>query len=67
VVLDAPIALKTCETMGDDLAALESWASILMHPEALLKDVSKRYLLHHKEVKADIVTLENDWASGDYF
>jgi hypothetical protein len=53
--------------MGDDLAAIEEWAQIFTDPARLTADVTKRWLLHKKAIKADAALTEADWKSGDYF
>lgn len=58
-----PIALKSCGGVGDDLKAIEEWASILKQPERLTAKVSKNYLLHKKAVNANIASFKSDWAA----
>jgi len=65
--LNVPIALTTCRGMGDDLHAIESWATVFTHPEELTKDLTKNWLLHKKAIKADIHNFKADWAAGEYF
>ena len=65
--LNLPIALKTCEQMGPDIKAFESWASIFEDPAKLTATVTKHYALHRKAIKADISTTESDWALGEYY
>ena len=67
VALQIPQSLKTCENMDEDLAALESWASIFKDPARLSAVVGKHWLFHKNEIKADIGKLETDWAAGNYF
>ena len=63
VALQIPQALKTCEGMTDDVAAIEQWAQIFKNPTQLAATVSKHYLFHKNEIKADIASLESDWQS----
>jgi hypothetical protein len=67
VALQLPQALHTCESMGDDIAAIESWASIFKNPAALAAAVSKHYLLHKKEIQADISAVTTEWEAEEYF
>ena len=65
--LQIPQALSTCESMGDDLSAIEDWASIFKNPSKLATKVGLHYATHKTAVKADISTLETDWDSAQYF
>lgn len=65
--LNVPVALHTCESMGDDLKAIEGWGSIFKHPEQLTTTVTKNYLLHRKAITADIGTLKTNFAAHEYF
>ena len=65
--LQIPQALSTCESMGDDLTAIEQWASIFKNPSKLATKVGLHYATHKSEVTADISTLESDWDSQKYF
>ena len=65
--LNVPIALKTCKSMGPDIKAIESWATIFEDPTKLAATVTKRYALHRKAIKADIATTESEWAAAEYF
>ena len=67
VALQVPQALHTCESMGDDLSAIKSWASVFTNPQSLVAHVSKHYLLHKSEIKSDISALEADWNNKLYF
>lgn len=67
VALQVPAALKTCEAMGDDIAAIETWAKIFTDPSALVKQVSKHYLFHKAEITSDISALEGDWTNALYW
>ena len=53
--------------MGDDLKIIESWASIVNHPEMLGRTLSYNYLMNGKEIKADLAMEASDWSSGAYF
>ena len=65
--LNVPVMLKGCESMGDDLHAIGSWATIFEHPGQLTATVSKNYLLHRKAIDSDIASLKSDWAAHEYF
>ena len=65
--LNVPVMLHTCEGMGDDLHALESWATVFEHPKELTTTVTKNYLLHRKRIDTDIASFKSDWALGEYF
>lgn len=67
MALQVPIELNTCESMGDDLKAIEQWASIIKDPKALVAKVTKNYALHRKAIKADIAQTEADYAAGYWF
>merc|ERR1712051_914169 len=67
VALQIPQALKTCKGMGDDLAAIEAWASIFTDPKKLISTVSKHYLFHKAEIKSDISAVTSDWSNSLYF
>lgn len=66
-ILQVPASLKTCEAMGDDLKAIEQWASIFKDPKKLASTVSKHYLFHKADIQADIKSVETDWTTGTYF
>ena len=67
VVKNFPAALTTCKSMGDDIAAIESWATIFTQPEALAETVGKNWLLHRSTIKGYLAEEESDWATGEYF
>lgn len=62
-----PVALNTCEGMGDDLAAIEAWASIFKDPAALAKKLALHYARHKGAIQTDIQSLEADWDADLYF
>ena len=67
MVMQVPHALKTCESMGDDITAISEWAAIFKNPKELAATVSKHYLIHKKQIKTDVGALEADWGQGLYF
>lgn len=60
-------SLSACESMGDDLKAIESWAAIFKSPSDLVADVTKHLLLHRKEIMGDINTIKVDWSGAEYY
>jgi len=56
-----------CTHMGEDLTAIEQWATIFKNPKSLVETATKHYLLHKKAVTADITAIKTDWAAGSYF
>ena len=67
MAMQVPSALKTCESMGDDLAAIKQWADIFRDPKELVQVVTKHYLFHKGQIKTDVAALEADWTQGLYF
>ena len=67
VALQVPGALKTCKGMSADVKAIEQWATIFTNPTELAATVSKHYLFHKTEIKADIATLETDFHAHSMF
>ena len=53
--------------MDDDIAAIESWATIFTHPKELAETVGKNWLLHRRTIKADLTKEQSDWSAGSYF
>jgi len=53
--------------MQDDLTAIKSWASTFTDESELISTVTKHFLLHKKEVTADIGQLESDFSAEQYF
>jgi hypothetical protein len=45
-----PGALSTCEGMGDDLSAIEQWASIFKDPAKLAKKLALHYATHKAKI-----------------
>lgn len=60
-------ALTACEGMGDDIAAIESWASVFKSKTDLISTVTKHMLLHRKEIMGDVQTVKTDWNAGEYY
>lgn len=56
-----------CTMMGDDIAAIESWANIFKNPTELVATATKHYLLHKRAVTADIAAMKADWAASSFF
>jgi len=53
--------------MQDDVAAIESWASIFKDPTRLAAKVSKNFALHHKGIQSDIAALKADAAADKWW
>lgn len=53
--------------MGDDLAAIDQWASGFTSLQDLAKHITKTATRHIIKVKRDISTIEDDWANDKYF
>ena len=62
-----PEVTSNCEGTTDDIAAIESWATIFTQPVELSKTVGKNYLLHRRTINEYIDKEQAAWASGDYF
>ena len=60
-VTQIPQALNTCKGMGDDVQAIEDWASIFENPTKLARKLATHYALHKSEITSDISTLEDEW------
>ena len=64
IINEFPKALTSCKNMDDDIAAIESWATIFTEPEKLAKTLSKNWLLHRRTIKEDLANESSDWSSG---
>lgn len=62
-----PQELNTCKSMGDDISAIESWATAFTNKSKLISTVTKHFLMHKKQVTADIAELKADYAAEEYF
>ena len=60
-------ALTACESMGDDLKAVEQWASIFTHKTDLISTVTKHMIFHKSEIMGDINTIKVDWSGAEYY
>ena len=67
IIHEFPATLTTCKNMDDDIAAIESWATIFTEPKELAETLSKNWLLHRRTIKADLTKESADWAAGSYF
>lgn len=56
-----------CLTMSDDIAAVEAWAQIFKSPKTLVSTVTKHYLIHKKNVTADITAIKADYGAKSFF
>jgi len=50
LIWDLPDVFGSCTGMGDDIAAIEEWATIFENPINLTKTVSVNWLKHGVEV-----------------
>ena len=68
IVSNWQTALTDCQPadMTDDIQALEAWGAQFKDPKALISHVTKRFLLHRKEIETDFSTMKTDWASAQY-
>ena len=66
-VHEIPTALSACEHMGDDIAAIESWATIFTNKTELIATATKSWLFHKKAIKEDLALVEADYADHAYF
>lgn len=66
-VATLPDQLKTCESITDDLKAVEAWAKIFTNKEELIKTITEHLLLHKKEITDDLNQLKTDFTGGAYF
>jgi len=66
VILQIPQALHACESMQDDIAAIESWAQIFTNPAQLAATVSKNMVFHKSAISSDMTALTTDWDAGEY-
>ena len=53
--------------MGDDVRAIEKWASIFTNKTELIATVTKHYLLHKKAISADMAAISADYDAQSYF
>ena len=65
--LQMPQELHTCKGMTDDINAIESWAANFSDKSKLVGKVTKHFIMHKKDVTADIATLKTEWAAKEYF
>ena len=62
-----PTDVATCEAAKIDLVAVENWAQIFKNKAALTADITMRYALHRRAIKADIAELKADWALEEFY
>ena len=67
VIPDLMASLSDCESMTDELDAIEDWASIFTDHTALVETLTKNLLLHNKHIMADVSAISNDWQLGMYY
>lgn len=59
--------LSNCKSIGDDIKAIEEWATIFTDKAKLIAHVTKNLALHHKQITGDIATLKADFADNKWF
>jgi hypothetical protein len=67
VILQVPQVLHTCESMGDDIRAIEEWASIFKDPARLSAVLAKNMALHKKAIQNDIALDKREWHADEWF
>jgi len=64
---EAPVVLRDCENLQDDLNILAQQAAIFTDIGALTQRITKNYIWHYTEIMSALNTANTDAASGDYF
>ena len=59
--------MQPCTHMGDDLAAIEQWASAFKNFKALITSAARNLLTHRKQITADIGSIKTDWKAKEFF
>jgi len=67
IIKKFPKALTSCKNLNDDIADIESWATIFTQPKELAETLSKNWLLQRRTIKEYLTNESTDWASGNYF
>ena len=67
IINEFPATLTTCQSMDEDIAAIEQWATIFTEPKELAETLSKNWLLHRRTIKDDLSRESADWEAGSYF
>lgn len=67
LVADLKKEVAGCKNMGEDMAAIEAWASMFTEPKSLIKTMGSNYLKNNRNIKTDIAQEKADWAAGAYF
>ena len=67
IVPELKKSLSDCESMTDEIKAIESWAQIFKDQTTLTSTVAKNLLLHPIEIKRDVAAVKADWASSLFF
>ena len=62
-----PTDLAECRAAKVDVVAIEDWAQIFKNKAALTADITTRYALHRRAIKADIASVKSDWWAGDFY
>ena len=65
---DLPNLMTTCTSIQDDVATMESWASVFLEPAADLNDLIHRNIKRHIiGLTADVAAARKDWNNGEFF
>ncbi len=64
---EAPLILRECENLQDDLAVIKTQAAIFLNLGELTQRITKNYVWHYTEIMTAINTANTDAAAGDYF
>mmetsp|Transcript_19634 Transcript_19634/g.26542 ORF Transcript_19634/g.26542 Transcript_19634/m.26542 type:complete len:468 (-) Transcript_19634:212-1615(-) len=64
---ELPTMLGACKSMGPEIKALESWATVFEHPKTISEDIAKSMLFHRKQIMGDISAIKADWSAAEYY
>ena len=67
IIWDLPDALSGCEDAEHDIQMLKAYAEQFKDFSHITKEVAENWLIHGKEVKAEIAKTEDDWERTFYF
>ena len=65
--LQMPQEIGTCKGMGDEITEIEQWAGVFTDKGKVISTVTKHFLFHKKEAKADIAALKTDYSAKEFF
>ena len=64
---EAPLILRECENLQDDLDVIKSQAAIFLNLSELTERITKNYVWHYTEIMTAMNTANTDAAAGNYF